>query len=437
LSLVKTSSEKTASPLDKITYTLTYSNLGSSPVFNAVLTDNLPPTSQMTYLTGTASNGGVYNAATNTLTWTIASVAPGTSVSVTYQIQASLISANNKMTTLDNKACLSYATGSVCASNSVTVQGAYTIHLAVYNQAGELIETLAAFEVGSPMSDFTIQNGVITTDSQTAVLLYNGVVIGTWDATNGSGAKVTNGTYLIKLESTDPFGVTTTITKNVIVDISRSTLTVAIYNEAGEIVKTFTQVEIQNLLGGGVAGALLPADFNVGETKLSTTTLVVGYTAGANNSLTITLGSGRSFTWDGVGDNGTFLTSGTYFLEVTSTQQNQPNQQIIMPVHVQNNGKDGINGIVLAPNPIYLSKTTQAKFLLNPATGQLTSVSVRIYTVAGELIETLANKPGVPTEVDWDMTLHYHASGTYLAVVEPSSSKGLMGRTILKVQIIH
>src|SRR5581483_4290965 len=133
----------------------------------------------------------------------------------------------------------------------VTVQGDYVVHLSVYNQSGELIQTLASFETGTPITDFTIQNGVIVTDSQTANFIFNGVTLGSWDATNGVGGKVTNGTYLIKVDSVDPYGVTSTITKNVIVNITRSTLEVAVYNEAGEIVKHFSEAEIINYFGGG------------------------------------------------------------------------------------------------------------------------------------------------------------------------------------------
>lgn len=437
MALVKTSSAKTVKPLDAILYTLTYTNLGTSPVFNVVLTDNLPPTTAMTYVSGSASNGGVYNVAADTLTWNIPAVAPGASLSLTYQIKAGVLPSGNMTGTLTNKACLSYGGGMVCATNAVTVQGDYVVHLSVYNQAGELIQTLASFETGTPITDFTIQNGVIVTDSQTASFIFNGITLGNWDATSASGGKVTNGTYLIKVDSVDPYGVTSTITKNVIVDITRSTLDVAVYNEAGEIVKHFSEAEIINYFGGGPSAALQPADFNVGEAKLSASTLVESYLPGISTSLTITLGSGRSFTWDGVGDNGSYLTSGTYFLEITSSQQNQPGQQIIMPVRVDNDGSSPVTDVVLAPNPVHLSQTTQAKFLLANPGGQLTEVDVQIYTIAGELVKTLQNQPGTPTLVLWDLTDPQLASGTYLAVLDLHSAKGLMGRKILKVQVIH
>jgi uncharacterized repeat protein (TIGR01451 family) len=439
---MKTSSVKSAKPLDVITYNLIYFNPGSSTVFNAILVDNLPPPSEMSYVNGSASNGGVYSPSSNTLTWNIPSIAPGISVTLTYQIQVGAESASaSEGGLLTNKACLSFVGGgTVCASSSVSVIGAYLIQLAVYNQAGELMDTLATFEFPTAINDFTLQNGVIETDTQTAQIIYNGVSLGTWNATNSIGAKVTNGTYFIKINSTDPVGVTTTVTKNVIVDITRSTLMVAVYNEAGEIVKHFSEAEIQNMLGGGTAGVLLPADFNVQDIKLSSNTLVAAYgTGGTNNTLTITLGSGRSFTWDGTGDDGQFLLSGTYFLEVSSSMQNLATQQIILPVHILNNGVNAISGVVLAPNPISLKLTTHARFLANTQAGQVTGMEVRIYTIAGELMRPiLQSDPSNPTEVDWDLSQTVIASGTYLAVVEMhSANNGVIGRQILKVQVVH
>ena len=415
---------------------MTYSNPGTTAAYNVVLTDSLPSTVQMSYVTASASNGGVYNPSADTLTWTIPVIPPGTSVSVTYQIQASLEAANIQNNILFNQACLAYGMGKVCASNAVTVTGAYLVQVSVYNSAGELVKTIVTFELNNGIGDFTLQNGTITTDSQSAQLFYNGLPLASWDATDASGQKVSNGTYYIKVQSTDPTGITTTITKNVVVAITRSTLMIAVYNEAGEIVKEFSEQEIQNLLGGGASGGLMPADFNVASVSLSSSTLVVS-SGGGNGPMTITLGSGRSITWNGTGTNGQYLTSGTYFLEVESTTPGQTDQQIILPVRIKNNGANNVSGVVLAPNPVYLNKTTQAKFLVNTTNSQVTSVEVRLYTVAGELMKTLYNVPGNTGEVDWDLSQSPIASGFYLAVAELHSNSGVLGHQVIKVEVFH
>jgi uncharacterized repeat protein (TIGR01451 family) len=62
---------------DVVTWTLTYT-LTNGPVTNAVITDPIPV--GLTYVSGSASNGGVYNAATRTLTWTFPTLSAGGSV---------------------------------------------------------------------------------------------------------------------------------------------------------------------------------------------------------------------------------------------------------------------------------------------------------------------------------------------------------------------
>ena len=417
---------------------MTYSNPSSTTVLNAVLVDNLPPKAQMSYVANSASNGGVYDPNANTLTWNIPSVPPGASVAVTYSIQAGFESSTSAVTTLVNKACLTFANGVVCDSRSVTVTGAYVVHLAIYNQAGELIKDLVTFEAANALTDFTVVNGVITTDSQTAQFFYKNMLIGSWDATNPNGVKVTNGTYMVKVESTDPYGVTTNITQNVSVVIGRNTLDLAVYNEAGEIVKHFSQAEIQNLVAGS-GGSLLPADFDVGKVKLSSDTLSPSYSsvAGANQTITVTLGSGRTFTWDGRGDNGNILTTGTYFIEVKSAMQGKPSEQVVMSIHVQDNNASGLADVVLGPNPVKLSQTTVANFYFNNLSAEVTGIAVKIYTVAGELTQTLNNTPGNLSMIAWDLSQANLASGTYFAVVEMRGPSGVIGRKIVPVVIIR
>jgi fimbrial isopeptide formation D2 family protein len=60
-----------------VTWTLTYT-LTNGPVTNAVITDPIP--AGLTYVNGSASNGGVYNAGTRTLTWTFPTLSAGGSV---------------------------------------------------------------------------------------------------------------------------------------------------------------------------------------------------------------------------------------------------------------------------------------------------------------------------------------------------------------------
>jgi flagellar hook assembly protein FlgD len=264
---------------------------------------------------------------------------------------------------------------------------------------------------------------------------YKGVLIATWDATTSGGNKVSNGTYLLKVTSTDPFGITTSVTNNVTVDIPRSVLTIVVYNEAGEAVKTFSMAELENLLGG----ALQSDDYDVGQSKESPKLITPSYSnpMGNGNYATITLGSGRSFNWEGRGDNGRILSSGRYFIEIAANETHWGKQQMLIPITLQDLDTNAISGVVLAPNPININQTSQARFLIGTNMGQVDGAKVKIYTIAGELRQLLTNDPGNPTQVTWDLGQSNPASGTYIAVVELYSGGGIVGRQKLKAFVLH
>ena len=84
LALTKSVSQADAAPNGIVTYTIAYNNLlGTAAATNVLIKDALPST--VTYVTGSASGNGIYLAASNTLTWSIASLPAGGSGQVTFQ----------------------------------------------------------------------------------------------------------------------------------------------------------------------------------------------------------------------------------------------------------------------------------------------------------------------------------------------------------------
>lgn len=77
LSLTLGVDKATALPSDVITYTLTYKNSGAGAATNTSVELPIPPNT--TYVAGSASSGGVYDSATNSVKWVIPSIAPGVS----------------------------------------------------------------------------------------------------------------------------------------------------------------------------------------------------------------------------------------------------------------------------------------------------------------------------------------------------------------------
>lgn len=105
LKIAKTDGVTLAAPGDQLTYTLTYENYGYGPAENVVIVDTLP--AQATYVS--ATGGGVYDAATHTVTWNLGTLAVGATgqVAVTVKL-APVFEAGT--TTLTNVATISTTT---------------------------------------------------------------------------------------------------------------------------------------------------------------------------------------------------------------------------------------------------------------------------------------------------------------------------------------
>ena len=107
--LVKTADPSgTVKPGDTITYKLCYKNEGNANLTGAVLTDAIP--GRTNYVAGSASDGGVYDAGTKTLTWTIGTLGPAASKCVTFKVSIPLtlpgVTEQNQGWTVDNTATL-------------------------------------------------------------------------------------------------------------------------------------------------------------------------------------------------------------------------------------------------------------------------------------------------------------------------------------------
>ena len=121
------------------------------------------------------------------------------------------------------------------ACAALTMQGNYTVRIRVYNEAGELVYSFPVthYSEADPEREHEPQHPGI--DQRPGSVTFHGVVLGTWNGTTNGGTEVTNGKYYIKVDNIDPTGVVNTQTQAVLVARHLATLTVNIYNEAGEI----------------------------------------------------------------------------------------------------------------------------------------------------------------------------------------------------------
>ncbi len=105
LRITKTDGVDLAAPGDQLTYTLSYENYGYGPAQNVVIVDTLPD--HVSYVS--ATNGGVYDAATNTVTWNIGTLAVGASGQVAVTVKLDPVFEAGT-TTLTNTATISTTT---------------------------------------------------------------------------------------------------------------------------------------------------------------------------------------------------------------------------------------------------------------------------------------------------------------------------------------
>ena len=308
----------------------------------------------------------------------------------------------------------------------VTVVFPMTVQVAVYNSAGELVKILLVKNFSQAIGTFQLSSALLTNqDSSTAVSILGAAIV-SWDGTTQNGTPVTNGQYFIKIQSTDPYGAVTSVTQTVGVNRSLATLSVAVYNEAGEVVKNLFS---QTVVSGGTN--------TIQSLQLSSTVIQPGPGTQSNPAVTAiqvaAAGGGVTLAWDGTNNQGTVVSNGQYYVEVHLVDgQGGENQTITRQVAVLNGGRGTTPGpLVVEPNVLSTGQSA-AVFTLNTAQGF--TLKVRVYDVAGELVGS-ALGPAEADRVVWNAG--GAASGLYIAVVDVEGPNGHAGSKTAKLLVRH
>ena len=407
----KTASETVAKTGDVITYTLTLVVTGST-ASNVVVTDPMPD--HLNYVgAGTVPAGGNANwdSASKTLTWTWTTLAPGT-YTLTYE--GSVDGYVQEGTILLNKASLTYNgyTGTKEASVSVTMATIYTVHVGVYNEAGELVKEIWVQQLSEQIKDFDIfDNPTITSLNGVVYVEVKGVKIATWDGRNKAGDPVTNGKYYVKVDNVDSFGVVNSVAKMVMVSRSIAKIQVNIYNEAGEIVRHL------------YAWTDDPGNQSLLDVQLSTSairpTVDGSIPSGTTGSVNITMVGGQVVTWDGKSDTGAIVSNGHYEVEVHFTDGKGNEQVISHGIVVQSSNDPLSTGTVYARPNILKDGVTTTTIMVNSSIPF--TLTARLYDVAGELLWARTGPAGT-NQVDLDLSSL--ASGLYFAVTDLTGAQG-------------
>ncbi len=321
--------------------------------------------------------------------------------------------------------------GSAAPINSsvpVQIEGQFTVSVNVYNSAGEVVKTIPVKSYSVPINGITLSTSNLITTLQgpgsTIQIYYNGTLIGTWDGSNNSGNPVTNGSYVIKVDSTSSSGMVTSVSQEATVNRQLSNITANIYNSAGEIVRT-----LYNVVSDGNNAQMT-------NVNLSSKVIQPGSTiATAANLQIIVVNSGSPVTlmWDGTNNLGTVVTSGTYSIQLNWDNGQGSTTDISRTILVTGGG--GASGTVVAePNVLEPSQTLTTTFngigVINAST-----VNVKIYTIAGQLVASIQGLTGAQM-AQWTAT--NIASGIYFAAVEVlDANGGVIEHQTLKILVLH
>ncbi len=329
----------------------------------------------------------------------------------------------NQGTVLVNNAELTYSghVGSKTASVSITMATIYTVHVAVYNETGELVKELWVKQLSSEVKNFSIATSPnITSLHGQVYVVWNGQQIATWDGTNNVGDPVTNGKYYIKVDNTDSFGSVVSVSQEVMVSRSIAKVTVNIYNEAGEIVRHLYSYADD------------PSNTTLGDIQLSANVIRPSQASTSNGTVAITSASGITLLWDGRSDAGSIVTNGHYQVEVHYVDGKSGEQVVTRGLVVESANSPITDGNVFAGPNIIKGGANSTTIQVNSTVAYTLTAS--LYDVAGEKIGPTVTGPTGAKSVN--LNLSGIASGLYFVVVNLTNTQGgLVGRQVTQIVI--
>ncbi len=452
----------TDSPVDTPTYTPTVSPTPSStttdtPTYTDTTTDTPTFTSTVSAtststvtLTSTCTDTPVdtptyTSTSTSTYTSTLTQTYTYTdtiTLTVTYTDTRTMTATNTATNTLS--ATITYTdTNTQTVTITITpIPFPYVMNISVYNEAGELVKTIASTTTSQEAQQVQLlingsQTAVVAPGSGTALTIKvpgletpdqqkNGYASFTWDGTNSAGQNVANGEYYIKETTTDPYGHTDIITKPVSVINESQYVQVNIFNSAGELVQTIItpyngsdQVSLSISNTNGISNYVLP----VGK---GSPLITIGYTS-----------SNPPLTWDGKNSQGDYLQSGVYEVQLVLKTKSGFSVVASKSITILDEGSSDVLGTVKTlPNPYTGDTSTPLVFTWQPSANGV--IKIKIYNIAGELVRTLVGDLGAAS-INWDLKSvggQTVSSGTYICVVEGADTTGNKTRKIVKLSAL-
>jgi flagellar hook assembly protein FlgD len=316
----------------------------------------------------------------------------------------------------------------------------YALNISVYNEAGELVKVITNTASAENEQDMELlmngsQTSMVLPGSGNALTimmpgivtpgqLKNGYADFTWDGTNSAGQDVANGEYYIKATTTDPFGHTTTIIKQVTALDQAQYAQINIFNSAGELVQTIK----------GPYDGTSQAELNLSNGTNNNNVFAVG---NGSPPITINYTATSYLTWNGQSAQGNYIQSGVYEIQLVITTGAGYATRISKTITILNAGTADLMGVVKSlPNPYTGNGTIPLKFTWQPITTG--TIEIKIYDMAGELVRILTGDLAAGT-INWDLKSaggQKVSSGTYICVVEGVDNTGNKKIKIVKIAAI-
>jgi len=298
------------------------------------------------------------------------------------------------------------------------------VNVSAYNEAGELVGVIAQGLIyEEAVHEFFFQDGVdsINDGNGTIAIVFpdegnRGPVTLYWAGNDGDGTALSNGSYIIRVESVDSVGIATVITGTASILRSVSLATIRIFNEAGELVYS------RQVAAGGLQQSEIEIQGTVVDPSLPD--------GSPGSTLNIGLGA-LNVAWTGVDQSGRPLANGEYLLEI-HIQNGSVESLITETLTVLSSVQQAAGSLQLNPNPVAGNGPVAIRVPAGSLGGTL-----RVYTVSGELVRRIGFSGD---NASWDLkdgggsTV---SAGLYLVLAESENLDGSISRAMGRLVVIR
>jgi hypothetical protein len=293
------------------------------------------------------------------------------------------------------------------------------IQLAIYNSTGEVVRRLDPPGPYEGEGSLKVPSGIFDPIAGAPLVMQVWGHDLAWDGDNDGGQPVSNGVYYVKLTYRDSTYTTKVFSSPITVQHNGITFSLKIYNTAGEVVRSLAEARPYD-----------PPE--PGPLSIPDPSLLIGPDGKAVKNMVFDLGN-MTMEWDGRDNQGRSVQSGKYLVEMVVYGLGTGPGTYDGSVTVMNQAQvKGLQGTVLLPNPVALSRDRQVQVLL--PNGTWDQAWAGMYTLAGGLVAPFEWRPGEGA-LTLDLNRFHPAPGIYLIEIRAVNRDGMAWTRAMKVAV--